>query len=348
MKTVEELYAEMQADFTARTGMEVAQGADLSARLYAVAAQIYALYAQAEWVSKQCFPQTAAGEYLDYHAELRALERKQAEYARGVVRFYGDGAGEEDRTIPAGTVCMTQGYVRFSTLEDGVLVAGETYVDIPVQAEQAGSASNVAPGSVRLMATTPVGVTGCSNPTAMAGGSDRESDEQLRERILSSFARLPNGANCAYYEEAAKSFEQVVAAVALPKKRGVGTVDVVVATQSGVPEKALLDDIRRQIEKIREIAVDVAVVAPERVMVDVSVQIAAQDFEVVAPLVEQAVRGHFDGGLLGEHVLRAQLGNLIYSVAGVENYTLQQPAGDVAVEADQLPVLGRLTVEAMA
>lgn len=348
MKTVEELYAEMREDFTARAGMEVAEGGDLSARLYAVAAQIYALYVQGEWVSKQCFPQTATGEYLDHHAQLRALERKQAGCARGVVRFYGDGAGDEDRPIPAGTVCMTQGYVRFATREDGVLAAGETYVDVPVQAEQAGAAGNVAAGGVKLLAAAPVGITGCSNPDAMAGGSDMESDEQLRQRILSSFARLPNGANCAYYEQAAKAFEPVVAAVALPRKRGVGTVDVIVATQNGVPEQSLLDEIGQQLEENREIAVDVAVTGPETVTVDVSVQVAAQDPDTVCAQAEQAVREYFCGTLLGQNVLRAKLGNLIYGVSGLENYALLQPESDVSVEPGQLPVLGQLTVEVMA
>lgn len=348
MKTIEELYAQMMADFTARTGMEVAQGADLSARLYAVAAQLYALYAQADWVNKQCFPQTAAGEYLDYHAQLRAIERKGAEYARGVVRFYGDAAGDSDRTIPAGTVCMTQGYVRFETLQDGVLTAGESYVDVPVQAVQAGAAGNVSAGTVKVLTVAPVGITGCSNPVAMTQGADRESDEQLRGRILDSFARLPNGTNCAYYEQMAKAFEEVAAAVAIPKSRGVGTVDVVVATHSGVPEQELLSEIGRQMEENREIAVDVAVVGPETVPVDVTVHIAAQDVETVSEQVRQAVRSYFSGRLLGENVLRAKLGNLIYAVDGVENYALVRPEEDVAAERGQLPVLGQLTVEAMA
>lgn len=348
MKTVDELYAEMLADFTARTGMEVAQGADLSARLYAVAAQLYALYAQAEWVSRQCFPQTAAGEYLDHHAKLRALERKQAECAQGVVRFYGDAAGDQDRTIPVGTVCMTQGLVRFATVQEGVLAAGETFVDISVQAVQAGAAGNVSAGTITVLAVAPVGITGCSNPVAMMQGADRESDEQLRERILDSFARLPNGANCAYYEQMAEAFEDVVAAVAIPKKRGIGTVDVVVATQSGVPEPELLDEIGQQLEKNREIAVDVAVTGPETVPVDVEIRIAAQDCQPVCLQVEQAVRNYFSGRLLGEPVLRAKLGNLIYGVDGVENYELILPGQDISVESGQLPVLGELTVEAMA
>ena len=65
MKSVEEIYREMLDCFAQRTGMRPAEGCDLAARLYAVAAQVYSLYVQADWVERQCFPQSALGEALD-------------------------------------------------------------------------------------------------------------------------------------------------------------------------------------------------------------------------------------------------------------------------------------------
>lgn len=84
MKTVEEIYQELLAAFGTRTGLEPRGGTDLSARMYALAAQVYGLYVQAEWVVRQAFPQTAQGEYLDQHAQLRGLTRKPAVQAEGV------------------------------------------------------------------------------------------------------------------------------------------------------------------------------------------------------------------------------------------------------------------------
>ena len=350
MKSVDQIHTEMLADFCQRTGMEVSQGGDLSARLYAAAAQLYALYVQADWVNRQCFPQTAQGEYLDYHAQLRALERKAAAPAQGVIRFYGEADGSAGRTIPAGTVCMTTGLVRFVTLEEGVLAPGETHVDVPAQAAQAGAAGNVIAGSIRTLSVPPVGITGCTNPEAFAGGTDQEDDEQLRERILSSFRRLPNGANAAFYEQGALSFDEVAAATALPRNRGVGTVDVVVATAQGVPGEDLLDELEAYFQERREIAVDVKVLAPEQVTVDLSVELAAEqgeDFDEVAQRVETALQGWFTGQRLGQSVLRARLGSLIFGVEGVANYILAAPAQDVAIGAGQLPVLGQVTVEEM-
>jgi len=347
MKTVEELYSDMLTDFTARTGMEIAGGGDLSARLYAAAAQIYGLYVQADWVNRQCFPQTAQGEYLDHHAQLRALERKAASRAQGTVRFYGDAAGTMDREIPAGTVCMTPGLVRFATTRDGVLEAGKSHVDIPVQAVEPGTAGNVIAGSVRVLSAAPVGITGCTNPQAMSGGADAEGDEQLRKRILDSFLRLPNGANSAFYEQGALSFDEVVAAVALPRNRGVGTVDVVVATRQGVPDRNLLDRLNEYFRERREIAVDVQACAPQTVKVNIAVGIKSADMTQTKERVEQALRDWFTGQRLGEDVLRAKLGSIVFAVDGVENYALSQPAADVAVEKGLLPVLGTVTVEEM-
>ena len=56
-----------------QTGLAPEPGCDLAVRMYAVAAQVYALYIQAQWVTRQAFPQTAESDYLDLHAQLRGL-----------------------------------------------------------------------------------------------------------------------------------------------------------------------------------------------------------------------------------------------------------------------------------
>ena len=78
MKSIEEIYREMRADFLNRTGHEAEGTGDLAVRLYAAAAQIQALSIQTDWVLSQSFPQTARGEFLDSHAQLRGLTRTAA------------------------------------------------------------------------------------------------------------------------------------------------------------------------------------------------------------------------------------------------------------------------------
>lgn len=351
MKTIDEIYREMLACFGEQTGLNPKEGTDLSARLYALAAQVYALYVQSDWVKRQAFPQTAEGEYLDYHAQLRSLERKKPVPAQGVVRFSAGEVSDFPREIPQGTVCMTAGLIRFETTQSAQLPARKLTVDVPVQALEPGTAGNVEAGAIVSMAVAPMGISGCTNPEPCVGGADGEDDQGLRLRILDTFKRLPNGANAAFYEQGALSFDQVAAAAVIPRPRGVGSVDVVASTLAGVPDEELLEQLQAYFEERREIAVDVQVRAPQTSSVDVTVQVAAKggwDGEQVRTEVERTLRSWFDGKLLGQDVLRARLGSLVYGCEGVENYSISAPAEDLKVEKDTLPVLGTLRVEAMA
>lgn len=348
MKSVDELYGQMMAEFARRTGVEASGTGDLAVRLYAVAAELYSLYIQADWVARQCFPQSAEGEYLERHAFLRGVARRSAAKAQGVLRFSVDAPPAADLAISAGTVCMTAGLVRFETTEPVVLKAGCTTVDAHAQAVEPGGAGNVAAGSVLSMAVAPVGVSRCTNPQPFTGGMDEEGDEALRERVLETYQRLPNGANAAFYQQGALSFSQVAAASVIPRKRGIGTVDVVIATDGGMPGEDLLARVGEYFESRREIAVDVLVSAPAALPVEVRVQIQAaegRDPEKVRAEVESAVAGFFSGRGLGRDVLRAELGRLVYGVDGVANYKVTAPGEDVAVRPHELPTLKTLAVE---
>lgn len=340
----------MLASLSERSGVQISGTGELALRLYATAAQVHSLWLQADWTKRQCFPQTAEGEYLDMHAEMRGLERHAATTAEGVLRFAVDSVAEYDLAIPVGTVCMTSGLVRVETTQAATLMAGSLWVDVPAQAMEVGLAGNVSAGSVVSMSVAPVGIARCSNPKAFSGGADAEDDESLRARVLESYKRLPNGANVAFYQQGALSFEQVASATVLPRNRGIGTVDVVIASHAGIPDEELLAQVQAYFEERREIAVDVGVLAPTAQTVDVSVAVApaeGYDLSVVSAAVEDALRGYFDGKLLSQGVLRAKLGHVIYEVEGVENYQIIVPAADVGTEQGVLPVLGELAVNSL-
>lgn len=350
MKTIEEIYQSLLNAYARRTGAALAEDCDLAVRLYAAAAQLQALDIQAWWVLDQCFPQTAQGVYLDGHAQMRGITRRAATKAVGTLRFSVVTPSAVELSISAGTACMTAGEVRFQTTADAVLPAGELSVDVPAEAVDSGEEGNVPAGSVVVLTACPVGITGCTNPAAFSGGSDSENDESLRSRVLESYLRLPNGANAAWYEQSAMSHEGVAAAQTVGRARGVGTVDVYIATEAGLPDAELLEEVRSDLQEKREIAVDVEVLSPEAESVDVTVEIAVAEnssFEAVKPLAEQAVTGLFTGQLLGKPVLLAELGRRIYAVEGVGNYHISSPAADVTGGEGKLPVLGTLTITEM-
>lgn len=347
MEELNAIYERMRAIFAEEAGFVPNDGCDAMVRLYALASEVQSLLAQADWVLDQSFPQTAVGQYLDYHAETRALARLPAAKATGVLRFSAPSAAVTDYEIEQGSVAMTSGGVRFETTEKATLAKGETYVDVPASAVEAGASGNAIAGAIHLMSVYPVGITQCVNPEAFSGGSDEESDEKLRERVLASYKRLPNGANAAFYEQEAMSFPNVAAAKAVGRARGIGTVDVYVSTHAGAPDKKLLGEIEAVLQKKREIAVDVKVLAPtvETVAVTAALKAApGYTFAEVKAGAQSALEALFTGELLGKSVTTARLLTLLCGVEGVENVHLTAPAADVAVGSTELPMLGTVTI----
>lgn len=347
MKEWTEIYEQLRGTFAQRAGFVPSEGCDSAVRLYALAAELQSLLMQADWVLDQSFPQTAQGMYLDYHAETRGITRGAAEKAAGVIRFAAADKVTAACPIEKGTVCMTAEGVRFETTEDAAIAVGSQWVDVPAQAAEAGAGGNVIAGTVTLLSAMPVGVVQCTNPTAFSGGCDAESDEALRGRVLASYQRLPNGANAAYYEQEAMRYPGVAAAKAVGRARGIGTVNVVIATHAGVPDAALLAAVETDLQKKREIAVDVKVLAPavETVAVTAALKAApGYTFAEAKAGAQSALEALFTGGLLGKSVTTARLLTLLCGVEGVENVHLTAPAADVAVGSTELPMLGTVTI----
>lgn len=345
--SIEEIYQSMKGDVETASGTYINSGGDMALRLYAVAAELYSLSAQGQWLWRQGFPQSATGDSLDSHAELRGLSRRAGTKASGNIRFELAQVRENDIQIPVGTVCVNPAGLEFLTLSEAVIAAGDTRCDVSAQARDLGAAGNVPADSIYQMTLAPVGVSRCYNPSAFSGGTDTESDEMLRSRVLDNFARLPNGSNTAYYEAEAMNTDGVAAVKVLPRARGIGTVDVVIASAEGVPEDGLVLALQEKFEKEREICVDVEVLAPEAVTVDISVDIEVEDgfaAEKVKSDVSAALQAMFSGGLLAKNLYLAKIGSVVFSVSGVRNYAINVPGSDVLISSKELPVKGGISV----
>ena len=347
MRTINEIYEELLDSFSRRCGFQPEESCDLSVRLYAAAAQVQALEIQGEWVLAQSFPQTAQGKCLDDHADTRGLRRLEGTKAQGALRFSVGAPAAADLLIPKGTVCMTEEGAAYQTAAEAVLEAGGLWVEVVAEAVETGRDGNTAAGTVTVMTACPVGVTGCTNPAPFTGGSDAESDEALRERVLESYRRLPNGANAAWYEQTAMSHEGVAEAQAVGRARGIGTVDVYIAAEHGAPESALVEEVRADLQRRREIAVDVQVKPPVEQAVHVTASVAVADgyaFEEVHARIGQMLAAFFNGRLLGKAVRTAELSSMIFRTEGVDNMRLTSPAADMAAQQGVLPVLGTVNI----
>ena len=242
---------------------------------------------------------------------------------------------------------MTPTGTRFTTTAPATLKAGTLYTDVPAIAVEPGKQGNAAAGTVTIMAAMPVGIKICTNPTAFSGGDDAESDDALRQRLLDSYRRLPNGANAAYYEQTALSRPGVAAAAAVGRPRGVGSVDLYITTDSGIPDAELLQELNAYLQEKREISVDLRVLSPTTHAVHISVAIQPETgytFAEAQAAADAALREAFTGALLGKSVTLAYLGNLLYDLPSVQNYRFTTPSADLAGSPTVLPTLGQVSI----
>lgn len=347
MKTKEELYAALRTDFETRVGMPIHDSGDIAVRLWATAVQLESLYCYADWSRQQSFPQTATGEYLDYHGQTRGLERHGAVCAQGEVTFRLGTVKAVDVTIPKGTVVATAGQLLYQTDKACVIPAGATAATVSATCMSPGKCGNVAAGLVTELTQAPAGVISCGNAAPFSGGQDAEPDGEYRERILATYQVLSTGANAAYYYQMAMATPQVAACKVIPRPDGAGTVKVLITTKLGQPNEALRARLEAQFASAREISTVVTVAFPQQVDFSATVQILPKnggDFTLAQEAVQAAVAAYFDGSLLGKSVYLTHLGQKILDTGLVENYVFSADSHDLQVTEAQLPCLKSLTV----
>lgn len=346
--TYEEILTSMQEKFSELAGFKADDASDIGIRLKVLAAELFSIDANIEWIKNQMFPQTAIGEQLDYHAQERGLTRKAASKSRGTLQFSRPSAATYDINIPKGTICSTNGSnaVRVVTTEDAVLSAGELSVTVEAQSEVGGEDTNVAVGSVCVMVTIPAGMGSVKNTTAFTGGSDKESDEELRERVLFSYENISNGTNCAFYRDCALSFDDVHSVSVIATPEGSGTVDIYVAGKGGTVSSGLITEIQNYINKLREINVNAKVKSPSLISVSVTGTVKVKSGYQGNDVIEAckvSLQNYFNSLSIGETVKRIDLYNAIFNTEGVENYALTVPVADITVNSTSLAVKGVLT-----
>lgn len=88
MITYDEIYNRMKSEFSAKSKYDFDEASDAAIRMRVLAGEIFNAMTNIEWLKNQMFVATASGEYLDYFASQRGLERKQAQKAQGELTFF--------------------------------------------------------------------------------------------------------------------------------------------------------------------------------------------------------------------------------------------------------------------
>ena len=181
---------------------DIAIGGKLWSICYAIAKQKASIYYTLHFYKKQSFVLTASGKYLDLHGLEVGVFRQPAISARGQAVFSRNSSAPYRILIPSGTVITTPivssnlEVKKFVTTDDVFLEAGGVSAAVDIAAAVAGAGGNLPAGAISRIEAPIAGVQAVTC-TSTSGGIEIESDESLRERILTAWAGRMSGTSSA-------------------------------------------------------------------------------------------------------------------------------------------------------
>ena len=346
--TFDAIYDRMAAAYAAQAGYRPEDASDAGIRLKVLAGEIYAALCSLRTVEAEAFPQTTSGAALDLHAGERGLSRKPAVQATGAPLFFRETPLEYDIEIPAGTVCAASGAAaEYETTAAGVIPAGAYSVEVPARAVLGGRKYNAAAKRIDTLVTPPVGVEYVMNMAPFSGGTDAESDDALRLRLLHSCGILPNGANSETYRRAALEVPGIGHANVVPRENGIGTVSVYVYGDGADATEEMVAQVKAHLDALREINVDVTVQQAAAVHRDLAVYIQPKAncaFGQAQALCEAALLEVFSRLTVGDSFVLASCTAALMQTGAIENCTWTVGTKDYLAAADEIVLPGTISI----
>ena len=143
--------------------------------------------------------ETKSGLELDQFVGIFGFGRLQGKASRGVVTIELTTPLNQNYPLKTGTQFYTKNGLTassnplyFGSTQEVVLTAGTYSVDVPVQCTSVGVAGNISPDSITFMGSM-MGSSSCTNLLSMTGGTDVETDEELRHRFKNTLLRNVSG-----------------------------------------------------------------------------------------------------------------------------------------------------------
>lgn len=138
--------------------------------------------------------ETKFGQDLDDFIQLFGFARQTARRASGFVTFSRKTPAPTPIFIPSGTQISTtasavSNQILFITVADGVIPENGTYVEVPVEATIAGEIGNITANKINKIITKVADVATVNNYTSTTGGTNQETDDQLKARFKNNIFR---------------------------------------------------------------------------------------------------------------------------------------------------------------
>nr|DAY05578.1 MAG TPA: Baseplate J like protein [Caudoviricetes sp.] len=349
--TLEEIRASILRDYqTYYPNADTSEDSDAYARASSLAACAEGIYAHQKWLIKQFFPDTADTAFLEKHAGLRGLRRRNATYAAGKGATI---SGNPDAVIAVGLQIKTEDGRFYETTESAVISSGGTAV-VAVRSLATGAAQNIKTATKGSFMAAPVGVSTDVVLNDVVGATNAESDSSLLERLLNKIRRPAAGGNKYDYKDWALEVDGVEQAYVYPLRRGLGTVDIAITADNGVPSDDTVRRAQEYIDQERPVtAKESKVVKPDVTKVNFNIQVKISDVALndIKTAINNALRDYFNGLIPGDDLIVSQCEAVVNNLIGVVDRRFIAPTAnqkaDIVNKIEWFR-LGEVTVTEMA
>lgn len=312
---------------------DIGPDSDNYVRSAAVASAIEGLYQKLAWVYRQIFPDTADEEELVHAAALRGVLQKDPVAATGTAALKGTSGV----TLLLGATLKHVVTGELFTAKASAKIGINGTASVLVEAQTVGVALNDLTGAL-VLTSPPLGMDAAATFVGKTtGGEERETIESLLARYLDIIQSPPAGGAVYDYRRWALEVDGVADALPIPRRRGGGTVDVVITASTGKPSAEVIAACLAHIQDQCSVIADVWVYAPTIRTVNAAAKIElAPDFTMAD--VQAAAQKAYNillGALKpGDTLKRSQIEAMINNLAGVLDRAVTAPTGNVKASDD--------------
>jgi uncharacterized phage protein gp47/JayE len=304
-----------------------------------------------DWLALQLLPDTAETVWLDRHGHIwltnadGSTGRKLATQASGTADFVTSASSV---LVPNGTLLSYSTGVTYQTTADIQTDATGLPTPAPIVAIDPGTIGNLDPGTVLALQSQLTGIVDSITVDTLDGGTDDETDDELRARVLQRIREPPMGGDADDYVAWAESVAGVTRAWCAPMEMGVGTVSVrfmmddLRASNGGFPLQTDVDAVSAYLDTVRPVTVkECYVLAPLKQPIDFDIANLNPDTTAVRAAIEQAILDMlYQYATPGQTIYAAWKFSAVLGAAGVVSFDMTTVEDDMMPDAGHMATLG--------
>ena len=318
------------------------EGSFVSNMVSPVGTEFAKYYIELDNILSIMFLEDTTDEFLDKKVHDFGVSRKEGTKAAGVVQV----KGQNGIRIPTGSRLLSESQLEFITLVDTWIE--EDTVEVYVEAMNVGSDYNIIANTTFKFDPSISGVDEVTNTEEFKGGTNRETDEELRERFFEIIRRPATSGNKYHYEQWAKEIDGINQARVKPLWNGPGSVKVIVSNNNELVEEDIVLKCQEHIDSVRPIGANVTVITPEALDVSITANIYMEEgySSTVAKIeFEENLRSYLIG--CEGTIVYTRIASCLGSVEGIADYTELKINGvmsNISYDDEKLPIIKSITL----